>query len=81
MEIPVGSSFSGMTLAAVHVFHVQVEDPTGKVVPQYSGNLLAPERRAEKLLPLAVNDSAGTWKIRVKDVLSGQSEVASVEVH
>jgi len=77
----IGLSFSGTALATVHVFHVEAEDPTGKVIPHYSGNLLAPEGRAEKLLPLAVNDSAGTWKIRVKDVLSGQTEVASVEVY
>jgi hypothetical protein len=65
----------------VHVFHVEAEDPAGKTVPQYSGNLLAPEGQAEKLLPLAVNDSVGTWKIRVRDLLSGQTQVAAIEVY
>jgi hypothetical protein len=76
----VGLSFSGSTPAAAHVFHLDVVDPGGKIVPQYSGNVLAPGGRADKLLPLALNDQAGNWTIRVKDQLTGQTQTKSIEV-
>lgn len=75
-----GLNFSPASPAAVHVFHVDVVDPAGKTVPQYSGNLLAPHGRADKLLPFAFNDLAGSWQVRVKDLLTGQSKTATVEV-
>jgi hypothetical protein len=76
----VGLSFSGSTPASSHVLHVDVVGPAGKVLPQYSGNVLAPGGRAEKLLPLALNDQAGNWTIRVKDQLTGQTQSKSIEV-
>ncbi len=76
----IGLSFSAATPAAVHVFHVDVVDPSGRIVSQYSSNLLAPNGHAARLLPLAVNDSTGKWEIRAKDLLSGQTQVSSVEV-
>jgi len=76
----IGMSFSGMSQAALHVFHVDAEDPAGRIVPQYSGNVLAPEGRADKLLPLATNDSTGAWKIRARDLMSGQTSVATIDV-
>ncbi len=59
---------------------VDVTDPAGKLVPYYSGNVLAPAGRASRLLPIAVNDPAGKWQVRVRDVLSGQQQTATVEV-
>jgi len=76
----VGLSFSGPSPAASHVFHVDVVDPAGKVAPHYSGNVLAPKGRMDRLLPLALNDQAGNWTIRVKDMLTGQTQSKSVEV-
>ena len=76
----IGLSFSTISPAAVYVFHVDVVDPSGKIVSQYSSNLLGPNGHAAKLLPLAVNDSTGKWEIRAKDLLSGQTQVSSVEV-
>ena len=75
-----GLSFSGSTPASSHVFHTDVVDPAGKVVAHYSGNVLAPSGRADKLLPLALNDQPGKWTIRVKDQLSGQAQTKSIEV-
>jgi hypothetical protein len=77
----IGISFSTASPAAHHVFHVDVVDPNGKVVPQYSGNILAPGGNASKLLPLAVNDPVGKWEVRVKDVLTGQSQATAVEAY
>jgi hypothetical protein len=66
--------------AAFHVFRLEVVDPTGRVVPHYSGNVWAPNGRATILLPLALNDKVGRWEIRAKDILSGQSRVSIVDV-
>jgi hypothetical protein len=66
--------------AAVHVFRLDIVDPSGNVVPHYSRNILATNGRATATLPLATNDKAGPWKIRVKDLLSGQNRMFSVEV-
>ena len=75
-----GLSFSGASPAATHVFRVDVLDPAGKIAPQYSGNVLAPNGRTGKLLPLALNDQAGNWTIRAKDLLTGQTQTKSLEV-
>jgi len=76
----IGVSFASSTAASIHVLHVEVSDPAGKVVPHYSGNLLAPNGRAAHRLPVAHNDPAGRWRIVVHDLLSGQSQTATVEV-
>ncbi len=76
----IGLSLSAGSPAATHLFHVDVVDPSGKPVLYYSGNLLAPRGRAAKPLPLAVNDPAGKWEIRVKDLLSGQTQTSAIEV-
>jgi len=75
----IGISVLGDSPAAVHVFHVEVVDPSGNVVAHYSGNVLAPDGAAGKRLPLAINDSPGRWEVRVRDLLSGQ--IQSVTVH
>jgi hypothetical protein len=66
--------------AATHVLHVEVSNPSGQIVGHYSGNLSAPDGRAAKLIPIALNDPAGRWEIRVKDILTGQSSVSAFEV-
>ncbi len=76
----IGISLEPQTPAATHVLHVEVLDPARKTVAHYSGNLLAPSGRALKILPLATNDSPGSWTVRVKDLLSGQERSAEVEV-
>ncbi|PYV10096.1 MAG: hypothetical protein DMG23_08820 [Acidobacteria bacterium] len=77
----IGVSFSGISPAATHVFHLDVVDPSGKIVPQYSGNILAPNGHSAKLLPLALNDSPGKWEVRVKDLMSGQTRVSTLELY
>jgi hypothetical protein len=59
---------------------MDVVDPSGRRVPQYSGNLVAPRGRARMTLPLALNDPAGQWTLRVTDVLSGQTRTSVIDV-
>jgi hypothetical protein len=76
-----GIGFGTGTPAARHVLHVDVVNPSGKIVDYYSGNLLGPEGRASKLVPVAVNDPPGRWEVRVRDLLTGQSRTSAFEVY
>jgi len=66
--------------AAVDVVHLDAFDPEENRVGHYSGNLPVTHSWASKLLPFAVNDQPGVWTIRVRDLLSGTSEVAKLQV-
>jgi hypothetical protein len=71
---------AGETSAAIDVLHLDVVDPAGKTVSQYSGNILAPGGQAEGVLPLALNDPPGLWTLRITDLLSGRSRQMAIEV-
>jgi hypothetical protein len=73
--------FDGFTPAGMHVLHVDVTGPDGRELACYSGNLRAPHGLAEWPLPIALNDAEGKWSVRVKDMLTGQSRSATVEVY
>jgi hypothetical protein len=77
----IGISFQGTTAAAHNVLHVDVVDPSGNVVPHYSGNTLTGGGAVAKVLPLAMNDVSGTWEIRVHNLLSGERTSAKMFVH
>ncbi len=68
------------TPAATHVVHVDVLNPQGERQLSYSGNVLAKQGHAAKDIPLAVNDPAGTWTVRLHDMLSGQVETRTLTV-
>ena len=73
-------SVSRRSGAALHVFHVDVVDPSGNIASPYSGNIVAPNGRATVALPLALNDKVGRWEIRVTDLLSGQIKLSPLRV-
>jgi hypothetical protein len=52
----------------------------GQTVRYYSGNLLAPDGRAARRIPIAFNDPAGRWEVRVKDLLTAQTKTSTFEV-
>lgn len=79
-NISIGIS-SEATPAGTHVVHIDVLDPKGERMLQYSGNLLAPGGRAAKAIPLALNDPAGQWTIRIHDLLSGHTESRTLAVN
>jgi hypothetical protein len=76
----IGLAFDGGTPAEKPVLHVEVLDPSGQVAPQYCGNVVLPGGSGEQAVPFAVNDTPGRWTVRVRDVLSGQQEEATIEV-
>lgn len=80
-DLRIGVAPQGDSPAAMHVVHIDILDPAGHVVDYYSGNLLAAAGRGSELVPLAINDAAGQWKVRVHDLLSGQRLEATFEVY
>ncbi|MCC6341295.1 MAG: beta-galactosidase [Bryobacterales bacterium] len=80
-SVEVGIRFATTTPAENHALHIDVVNPDGRIVPFYSGNLLAHGGTAAKRVALALNDPPGRWEARVKDLLSGQSKTVAFEVY
>lgn len=78
--VRVGLAMDGPAPAAVHIFNVEIIDPSGRAASYYGGNVRARGGHAEKVLPLAASDAAGTWQVKVRDVLTGQSVSMSLVV-
>ncbi|MEO8658278.1 MAG: beta-galactosidase [Bryobacteraceae bacterium] len=78
--VRVAFRYEGPAVATAPVIHVDVIDPAGKVQPDYSGNVIARGGAAVKLIPLAQNDPVGRWTLRVRDVITGQSQTTTMDV-
>jgi hypothetical protein len=72
---------AGAAPAEVHIYHVNVFNPQGTRLPHYTENLIASRGHARKLLPLALNDPAGEWKIRVRDAFTGETKELALAVN
>ena len=66
--------------ASIGVLHVKVIDPSGRIVPCYSGNMLISGLNASFRIPLAQNDPTGIWTIRMTDLLSGKTSLSKLQV-
>jgi hypothetical protein len=62
------------------IIHLDVSDPEGRTIAHYSENLLAPGGMTTKVLPLALNDKTGVWKLRATDLPSGGTATAELQV-
>ena len=62
------------------VYHAAVTGPDGQVFPHYGGNLVAARGQASLSIPIAINDPVGRWQIELRDIASGQSARATLEV-
>jgi hypothetical protein len=71
----------GLSPAEMQAIHIDVIDPDGKPALHYSGNVLARNGAAERLLPIAQSDKPGKWTIRAHDLISGSRAMAAVEVY
>ena len=50
-------------------------------MPHYTENLIAAGGHASKLLPLAVNDAAGGWKVCIRDSFTGETKEVTLAVN
>lgn len=60
------------------VVHAEVIDPDGRLIRHYSSNLTVRDGAASLQIPFAINDSKGTWRVHVRDVISGLTTTTSV---
>jgi hypothetical protein len=60
--------------------HVDVQDPSGKVLDYYGGNYSLSGGQAEFSIPLALNDLPGRWQVIAREPFSHQTAQASFEV-
>jgi hypothetical protein len=62
------------------VIHLDVTDLDGGTIAHYSENLLVDGAVTTKVLPLALNDKPGVWKLRATDLPSGGTATAELQV-
>lgn len=62
------------------VLHIDIVDPAGRLVAAYSGNLRFRGGQGRKDIPFALNDPAGSWEIRVRDILTGDITTRRIRV-
>jgi hypothetical protein len=67
-------------MAERDVVHVTTVDPAGNVVAHYSGNLLIENGSAACGIPLARNDPAGVWRVKVRHLMTGATVEKRIEV-
>lgn len=68
------AALQGADRPAHHVLRVEVTPPgSERPAPWYCWNLLARRGSVDVSIPLALNDPAGQWRVRVVDVASGAS--------
>ncbi|MGC9319236.1 MAG: beta-galactosidase, partial [Armatimonadota bacterium] len=63
-----------------HVAHVTVRDPSGEELACHACDLALNEGRGTVAIPLALNSPTGSWTVRVRDVATGQTAEATLEV-
>jgi len=78
--VAVGLGLQGESPAAAHVLHLEISDPGGRLAERLSANVVVGAAGQTWLLPLAVGDAPGRWKVRAVDRLGGGSAEATVEV-
>jgi hypothetical protein len=69
------SDSTGRSLIRCHVFA-----PDGTIIPIYSGNILLDNGRALFVVPFALNDQPGKYRVRITDVVTGASSETTLEL-
>lgn len=83
-HVPAGGS-AAISLATdataeTAVFHVEVNDPSGKLAAHYGGNVFGAEGRGGTAIPFAASDTRGKWQAHARDVLTGSTAQSLIEV-
>lgn len=70
----------GHAMAERDVVHITTVDPAGKEVAHYSRNLLIENGSGACGIPLARNDPAGVWRVKVRHLMTGATVEKRFEV-
>jgi hypothetical protein len=79
-QLPLSVAVKASGTLGDHVFHAELVAPDGRTPWQYRYNRLAPAGKLNLSLPLALNDQPGRWTVKVRDVLTGTTGMATVRV-
>ncbi|MFL6353783.1 MAG: beta-galactosidase [Bryobacteraceae bacterium] len=60
------------------VVRAEIIDPGGHLIRHYSSNLTVRDGAASLQIPFAINDAKGTWRVQVRDVISGLTAATSI---
>ena len=63
-----------------HTLRMELIDPDGQTSSIYSRNITAESGKAKGIIPFALSDKKGTWRIRLKDLTSGAKTATSFVV-
>jgi len=63
-----------------HWAHVSVIGPDNKERRHYAQNIAVVDGKGEAVIPVAMNDAPGTWKVQARDVASGVIGTAELRV-
>jgi hypothetical protein len=63
-----------------HVLHVTITGPDGKPRSWYDRNVVATGGKAALAIPVAFNDTPGAWTVAVRDIATGVTGKATVNV-
>jgi len=63
-----------------HCLRIEIKDASGKPRPDYVRKVLMTTGNTRVALPLALNDPAGDWQVRVTDVTTGRTGTALFRV-
>jgi len=63
-----------------HVLFMRVHGPDGRERTHYSRPVVLDGQAARARIPLALNDDVGTWRVRIRDVISGEEGECQVAV-
>ena len=64
----------------MHVYHIEVLDPDGRVMEYHTSNLAAPDGVAAAVIQFPLNAGLGRYTIKARDVASGMQASALVRV-
>ena len=63
-----------------HVAHVELKDPTGLRHSVYCGNFELKDGKGEFVIPFALNDLKGDWKVTVREAVTGLAQEDEIRV-
>ncbi|MBM3497338.1 MAG: hypothetical protein FJX74_01585 [Armatimonadetes bacterium] len=76
----VGASVPPAAGGAARVLRLRVTDPSGRLVEDYSRNLILRGGEAELALPIALNDVPGDWRVTLTDRVTGEVSAQTCRV-
>lgn len=64
---------TGSASPGAHVVRLEVYDPLGRLCPYWTRNVLAEGGRYRGRMVIALNETAGAWRVRAIDAMSGKA--------